>query len=293
MSDTIPRVTIPPTSACQGCAMVLVARHTLDTLGKNTVTVIPASCGAWSGLMWCARGGTQFPSTAAAASGLKRGYDALGRTDINVVVIAGDGGTYDIGLQSLSGAAERRENIIWICQNNQAYMNTGIQRSSATPRWAWTTTTPVGSVKQGKSVWEKDMCEVIEAAGAKYVAKASIAYVSDFKKKIQKAQKITTAERKGLSYIEALNTCPTGWRYSPEMSVQVARLAVQTGIWPLFEVEEGEFKLNYKPKEILPVAEYLKVQGRFRHLKPEQIEEIQERTTNQWDMMIDRSETSN
>lgn len=283
------RVTIPTTAACQGCLMVLIARHTLDTLGKNTAVIIPASCGGWSGLIACPRGSTQFGSAAAAASGLKRGYDAQGRKDINVIIIAGDGGTYDIGLQSLSGAAERRENIIWVCQNNQAYMNTGIQRSGATPRWAWTTTTPVGSVKKGKEVWEKDMSAIMEAAGAAYVAKASVAYVTDFKRKIQKAQRISTVERKGLSYVEALNTCPTGWRFDSEQAIQVARLAVQTGYWPLYEVEEGKFRLTYKPKEILPVAEYLKVQGRFRHLTSEQIEETQGRTTAGWEGKLARA----
>ncbi len=282
------RVTIPTTSACQGCPMVLIARHTLDTIGKNTAVVIPASCGGWSGMMSCARGMTQFPSTAAAATGLKRAYDAMGRKDINVVVIAGDGGTYDIGLQSLSGAAERGENIIWICQNNQAYMNTGIQRSGATPKYAWTTTTPVGNVQKGKQAWQKDIAAILEAHGAPYIAKASVAYVADFKRKVQKAQRISTVERKGLSYIEALNTCPTGWRYDSGLSVRVARIAVQTGTWPLFEVEEGKFRLTYKPKEILPVAEYLKLQGRFGHVSPEQVEEVQKRTTAGWEAMLAR-----
>ncbi|MFQ6075058.1 MAG: thiamine pyrophosphate-dependent enzyme [Candidatus Bathyarchaeia archaeon] len=282
------RVTIPTTAACQGCPMVLIARHTLDTLGRKTAVVIPASCGGWSGMMWVPRGMTQFGSTAAAATGLKRAYDALGKKDINVAVIAGDGGTYDIGLQSLSGATERRENIIWVCQNNQAYMNTGIQRSGATPKYAWTTTTPVGKLRKGKQAWQKDVATILESQGAAYVAKASVAYIADFKRKVRKAQRISTVERKGLSYIEALNTCPTGWRYDSGLSVRVARLAVQTGLWPLYEVEEGRFRLTVRPKEILPVAEYLKVQGRFRHLTENQIEEIQSRTTDGWEGMLAR-----
>jgi len=285
----VQRVAIPPTAACQGCPMVLIARTALDTLGKNTVVTIPASCGGWSGIIGCPRTGTQFPSAAATASGAARALKRFGMNDTNVLVIAGDGGTYDIGNQALSGAVERLEPFIWVCQNNQAYMNTGIQRSGATPRWAWTTTTPVGSVRKGKSVWQKDMCAIVEASGAPYVAKASVAYPRDFVNKIKKAQQVSTVEKKGVSFIEVLNTCPTGWRYDSGLAIRVARLAVQTGIWPLFEVDEGEFKLNYKPKEILPVAEYLKVQGRFRHLSPQQIEAWQERTTKGYEGMLERA----
>jgi len=285
----VERVTVPPTAACQGCPMVLISRIALDTLGQNTVVTIPASCGGWSGLMKAPRASTQFPSAAATASGVARALRKFGMKDTNVLVIAGDGGTYDIGNQALSGACERREPIIWVCQNNQAYMNTGIQRSGATPRWAWTTTTPVGKVRKGKSVWQKDMCAIMEATGAPYVAKASVAYTRDFVNKVKKAQRISTVEKKGLSFIEVLNTCPTGWRYDSGLAIRVARLAVQTGVWPLFEVEEGRFNLTYKPKEILPVAEYLKVQGRFRHLTPEQIEAWQERTTAAWEALLERA----
>ncbi|MBS7638449.1 pyruvate synthase subunit beta [Candidatus Bathyarchaeota archaeon] len=292
MSDvvTVERVTIPPTGACQGCAMVLISRHALDTLGRNSAVIIPASCGAWSGAMLIDRGPTQFPSAAAAASGVARGLKAAGHKNTNVVVIAGDGGTYDIGLQALSGAAERGERIIYICQNNQAYMNTGIQRSGATPRWAWTTTTPIGSVIQGKTVWPKSMPEIMEAHHIPLVATASIHNIPDYKRKIKLAQRLTTEEGKGLSYIEVLNTCPTGWRYSPEKMVTMARLAVETGFWPVYEVVEGKFKLNIKPKTLKPLKEFLQMQGRFRHLTDEQIAEMERWVHERWQRLLERDE---
>jgi len=284
------RASVPPTAACQGCGMVLIARHALDTLGKNTVVVIPASCGGWSGIINAPRVATQFPSAAATAAGAKRALQALG-IKANVLVIAGDGGTYDIGLQALSGACERRDPIIWICQNNEAYMNTGIQRSGATPRWAWTTTTPVGKLYQGKRTWQKDVAKIVEASGAAYVAKASVAFIADYKRKLQKAMKISTEEEKGLSYIELQNTCPTGWRYSPEKMVEIARLGVLTGYWPLYEVEEGKFTLNFKPKELMPFSDYLQAQGRFSHMTKEQLAIAQDRVTENWNAILKRAES--
>jgi pyruvate/2-oxoacid:ferredoxin oxidoreductase beta subunit len=283
------RVSIPPTAACQGCGMVLVARHALDVLGKKTVVVIPASCGGWSGVINAVRVPTQFPSAAASASGAKRALMAAG-IKANVLVIAGDGGTYDIGLQALSGACERREPIIWICQNNEAYMNTGIQRSGATPKWGWTTTTPVGKLTQGKRQWQKDVPRIVEASGAAYVARASVAFIADYKRKLQKAQRISTEEEKGLSFIELQNTCPTGWRYSPEKMVEIARLGVLSGYWPLYEVEDGKFTLNYKPKELVPYADYQKTQGRFSHMTKEQVDISQDRVTANWNAVLKRAE---
>lgn len=284
------RVTVPPTGACQGCAMVLISRHALDTLGRNSVVTIPASCGAWSGAMLIDRGPTQFPSAAAAASGIAAGLRAAGHKDTNVVVIAGDGGTYDIGLQALSGAAERGERIIYICQNNQAYMNTGIQRSGATPRWAWTTTTPVGSVTQGKLVWPKSVPDIMEAHRVPLVATASIHNIPDYRRKIELARKLTTEEGRGLSYLEVLNTCPTGWRYPSEKMIAVARLAVETGFWPVYEVVEGRFKLNMKPRRLKPLKGFFEMQGRFRHLTEEQIEETERGVHSRWRNLLERDE---
>lgn len=219
------------------------------------------------------------------------GYRATGRDDVAVVVIAGDGGTHDIGIQSLSGAAERGDSFVWICQNNEAYMNTGGQRSGATPKWARTTNTPVGSVLKGKQQWGKDMIGIMEAHEIPYIAQASVAYMKDFKRKVEKAVRVSSEEKRGLSYIEVLNTCPTGWGYPEERMIEVARLAVQTGYWPIFEIEDGAFTLNHRPKELKPVVEYLKMQGRFRHLTEEQIAAVQARVTKRWERLLKRVES--
>lgn len=221
---------------------------------------------------------------------MMEGYRATGRDDVVVVVIAGDGGTHDIGLQALSGAAERGDSFIWICQNNEAYMNTGGQRSGATPKWARTTNTPVGSVIQGKQQWGKDMIAIMEAHEIPYIAQASVAHMKDFKRKIEKAVQVSANEKRGLSYIEVLNTCPTGWGYPEDQMINVARLAVQTGYWPIFEIEDGSFTLNHRPEELKPVKEYLDIQGRFRHLEEEQIVMVEERVRKRWDRLLKRAD---
>lgn len=244
----------------------------------------------WTGLTRVPLRSAIFGSAAAAASGVVEGYRATGRDDVTVVVIAGDGGTHDIGLQSLSGAAERGDSFVWICQNNEAYMNTGGQRSGATPKWARTTNTPVGSVIKGKPQWGKDMIAIMEAHEIPYIAQASVSHMKDFKRKIMKAQQITGREKRGLSYIEVLNTCPTGWGYPEDQMIQVARLAVQTCYWPLFEIEEGTFTLNHRPKELKPLREYLEIQGRFRHLTNEQINQVEERVKKKWERLLKRAD---
>jgi len=244
----------------------------------------------WTGLTRVPFRASIFGSAAAMASGVVEGYRATGRDDVAVVVIAGDGGTHDIGLQSLSGAAERGDSFIWICQNNEAYMNTGGQRSGATPKWTRTSNTPVGSVIQGKPQWGKDMIAIMEAHEIPYIAQASVAYMKDFKRKIEKAARVSSGEKRGLSYIEVLNTCPTGWGYPEDQMINVARLAVQTGYWPLFEIEDGKFTLNHKPRELKPAREYLKMQGRFRHLGEEQVKEVEERVMKRWKRLLKRAE---
>jgi len=276
-SEYINRHTVPPTSRCAGCTGPLIARHAFDVLGRDTVWLVVASCGAnWgkrikiSGpLGYCC-----FPSGGAAATGVYRGFRTKGKK-YNIVMFAGDGGTYDIGLQSLSAAAERGENVIWICCNNEAYMLTGVQRSGATPMWANTTTTPVGEFTQGKQRPKKTILGTMQDANAAYIATASMSNISDFKKKVAKAQQISTVEEKGLSFINVLHTCPTGWRYDPSRLIEMSKLAVETNWWPLYEVENQKFRFTYKPKEAKPVSEFLQDQGRFRHLNLNQIEEIQ------------------
>ena len=188
------------------------------------------------------------------------------------MVMAGDGGTFDIGLQSLSGAAERNDDIIYICYDNEAYMNTGIQRSSATPFGAWTTTTP-----ESKARSKKNMIEIMAAHEIPYAATASIAFPDDFAAKLKKAR-----ERKGMRFFHVLAPCPTGWRIPSSWSVKVSRLAVHTNVFPLYEVEDGyRYRITVKSRS-LPVGEYLMLQGRFKHLSDEQLAEAQSRVDRAW-----------
>jgi pyruvate/2-oxoacid:ferredoxin oxidoreductase beta subunit len=263
----------PGHNACQGCGGVLALRYILKGLGKNTVISLPASC-------WSVING-RFPASsilvpvqnvcfevgAGEAAGMAAAYEISGKK-INVLALAGDGGTYDIGLQALSGAAERNDNIIFVCYNNEAYMNTGIQRSGATPFGAQTTTTPTMKLEK-----RKDMMAIVAAHRIPYAATASIAFPEDLIAKVKKASEI-----RGFKYIDVFSSCPTGWRHDPGLSIKVARLAVTSRVWPLYEIEDGEkYTINEMPKQI-PVEEYLKLQGRFQNLTPELTAQIQSNT---------------
>jgi len=262
--------------ACPGCAAGLSMRHALKVLGDETVIVMPASC--WSiiagGLPTTALQvplmHVPFATAAAVASGAKNAFREKGEPDKNVVCWAGDGGTFDIGLQAISGAAERKEDIIYVCYDNEAYMNTGIQRSSATPPGAWTTTTPTGN----PLIFEKkDMFNIIASHNPTYVATTTIAFPDDFYAKFEKAK-----NAKGFRFLHLLSACPPGWRINSEDSVKAMRLAVETGIFVMMEKEgEQEVKVTYKPEEFKPVKEYFKLQGRYKHLDEETINLIQER----------------
>ncbi|MCX7786047.1 MAG: thiamine pyrophosphate-dependent enzyme, partial [candidate division WOR-3 bacterium] len=188
------------------------------------------------------------------------------KKDIHVIAVAGDGGTSDIGLQALSGALERGHKFTYICLDNEAYMNTGIQRSSATPYGAMTTTSPPGKRSIGQSTWKKNMPKIAAAHNIPYVATACPSYPFDLFSKVKKA-KMTN----GPSYLHILSVCPTGWRIPTNLAIEYGRLAVQTGIFPLYEVENGRYKITHKSEPLKPVAEYIKGQGRFRHLKDEDI----------------------
>ena len=283
MTLTIPREEFmsPGHLACQGCGASLAMRLALKGLGQRTIVCIPACCWAVIDgpfphssldipIYHCA-----FETAASSASGVRAGLDMVGDTETAVLAWAGDGGTFDIGLQALSGAAERNDDIIYTCYDNEAYMNTGIQRSSATPVGAWTTTTPVKHYKKER---KKDIIGIMAAHGIPYIATASVAYPEDMVKKFKKAREI-----KGTRFIHVFAPCPAGWKSRPEDSIKLARLAVQTGYFPLFEIENGEkWTLNLKVKERKPIAEYLKLQGRFRHLKEEEIEMIQKEVDERW-----------
>jgi len=269
---------------CPGCGASLSMRYALQALGKKTMVVIPACC-------WATVAGffpstslkvpilhTIFEAAAITASGVKKGLVARGIEDVEVMAWAGDGGTFDIGLQALSGCAERNDDIIYVCYDNEAYMNTGIQRSSATPMLSWTTTTPNPAFKDTP---KKDIMEIMAAHRIPYAATVSPAFPEDFLTKMRKARAI-----KGLRFIHILSSCPPGWKFPSELSVKISRLAVETKIFPLYEIENGrKYILTIQPKG-LPVGEYLKMQGRFSHLTVKDIETIQENVNEEWEMLM-------
>ncbi len=235
---------------------------------------------------------TAFENVAATMSGVETLYQVQRRknkTDkkIKCVAIGGDGGTYDIGIQSLSAAMERGHDLLYICYDNGAYMNTGIQRSGATPLGAATTTTPVGAVIAGKQQQRKDLTRIMIEHHIPYVAQASIHNPIDLSNKIKKGIEIN-----GPAFLNILSPCIPGWRIAPDMAVELAGLGVETCFWPLYEVEDQSYKVNYKPKKKLPVADWLFTQGRFRHLKDHKwshlVEEFQTRVDELWDLLLGR-----
>ncbi len=264
--------------ACPGCALGIVGRLTMKVLGEKTVVTLPASCMSTVTTQYPQMNYTvpsltmSFPASGAFVSGMAAGFKAQGIEDVNVVAFAGDGGTADIGLQSLSGAVEQGQNFIYICYDNEAYMNTGIQRSGLTPLGSTTTTTPAGSCSYGESRVKKNMFEIMMAHRIPYCATASTSYPNDLVKKVEKAK-----NTKGPSFIHVMAPCPTGWGFPSDRTVEIGRLAVECGMWSLMEYENGEVTVNKcageHPK---PVAEYLKAQRRFRHLNEEQIAMISE-----------------
>lgn len=272
--------------ACQGCGGSLAMRYALKALGKDTIVVIPACC--WSVIdgpfpYSCLKTPvfhTAFETAASTASGVSAAMKVKGK-ETTVLAWAGDGGTFDIGIQALSGAVERNNNLIYICYDNEAYMNTGIQRSSATPYGASTTTTPG---KKFKISPKKNMVEIMVAHKIPYTATASVAYPEDFIRKVKKAKEIV-----GTKYIQILAPCPTGWKSDPTKTIEISRLAVESAVYPLYEVENGVYKINRKIKN-KTVKEYMGMQGRFRHLTHEIIDEIQERVDKEWELLLKKEE---
>ena len=287
MKLTIPEreVMQPGHLACQGCGGALAMRYTLKVFGKDTVLTLPACC--WSVIdgpfPYTAVGvplfHTAFETAAIMASGIKAGLDIQGKTSTNVIAWAGDGGTFDIGMAALSGAAERNDDVLYVCYDNEAYMNTGIQRSSATPQGAWTTTTPVKHYKKGR---KKNIVEIMAAHRVPYTATASVGYPEDFIKKLKKAK-----ETKGFKFLHVLAPCPTGWKSEPKYTIKLAKLAVRTNVFPLYEIEDGiKYTQTVKVKERKPITEYFKYQGRFKHLKEEEVEFIQERVDEDYEILL-------
>ncbi|MDD5509883.1 MAG: pyruvate synthase subunit PorB [Dehalococcoidales bacterium] len=287
----------PGHRACVGCAEALAVRQTFKALGRDVIVVNATGCmevvatplphTSWC-LPWIH---TLFENAAAVASGVDSGLKALVRKGrrpdrkISVVAIGGDGATSDIGLQAISGALERWQDFLYVCFDNEAYMNTGIQRSSATPYGASTTTAPAGKKSIGQVTWKKDMPGIAAAHNIPYVATACPSYPFDLMDKVRKG-----ALTPGPAYIHVLSVCPTGWRCAPELAIKVGRLAVETGVFPLYEVENGRYKLTIDVPQLRPVQDYLKLQGRFRHLSEETVKEIQDRVSKDYAKLKEKIE---
>ncbi len=276
--------------ACPGCGGTLTMRYVLKALGRKTVLAIPACC--WSVIdgpvPYSAVGvplfHTAFETAASVSSGIRAGLEMLGDDQTTVVAFAGDGGTFDIGFQALSGAAERNDDFIYVCYDNEAYMNTGIQRSSATPFGAWTTTTPKESPK---SEQKKNIIEALAAHRMPYIATTSVAYPDDLIAKVRKAK-----EFRGTKFIHVFSPCPPGWKFEPEDSIKISRLAIESRVFPLLEIFGGvDYHLSYEPSGI-PVHDYLRTQGRFKHLKEKDIELIQKNVDEEWERLISRVKDS-
>lgn len=280
---------LPGHRACAGCGPALALRHVLKVLGKNTILVIPAGC-------WAVLAGiypktmfkvaiylTTFASAAAEACAIRHALDLGGKKNTHVVVWAGDGATYDIGLSALSAAAARNENIIYICNDNEAYMNTGNQCSSATPLGAWSTTTPEGGLK---ATSKKDIVEIIMAHHeVPYIATCAIGnyrMLRDFYGKIEKAAQIT-----GFRFIHILGPCVPGWRYQSSKTVEIARLAVESCYFPLLEILDGKCALSYVPRKKVPLVKFLEQQGRFEFMKDEDIKKLQEEIDIKWEKFLE------
>ena len=283
---------------CAGCGASVIVRNVLRAIGDDKEVVVGCATGclevstsvypfsAWRASFIH----SAFENAAATVSGVEAAYKAMKRRgkvekDFKFVTFGGDGGTYDIGFQSLSGAMERGHNMVYVCYDNGAYMNTGIQRSSATPKYADTTTSPAGTVVPGKQQFRKDLTAVMAAHNIPYVAQAAPSAWKDLHEKSRKAFDV-----EGPAFLNVLSVCPRGWRSETEDGMEITQLAVETCWWPLFEVVNGEWKLSYKPKKKKPVAEFLELQGRFKHMfkkgNEHMIQEVQDNVDASWKRLL-------
>ncbi|MEM4500246.1 MAG: thiamine pyrophosphate-dependent enzyme [Candidatus Woesearchaeota archaeon] len=271
---------------CPGCGAAISVKIAMKVAGDNTIVCAATGCLEVSTTIFPYTSWNvsfihnAFENAAATMSGVVNAYKVLKKKgkiqkDFKFVVFAGDGGTYDIGLQSLSGALERGDEFVYILYDNEAYMNTGVQRSSSTPIGAYTTTTPIGNVKRGKEQNRKDIMEIVVSHNIPYVAQASIAYFADYIRKLEKAFSV-----KGPAFINVISPCPLGWGFESSLTIEMARLAVETNFWPLYEVESGKYILNYEPKNRLPITDWIKHQHRFKHLLLPENKEILEKLQN-------------
>ncbi len=281
-----PELMYPGHAACPGCGPALAMRLLLKGLGPRTILSIPACC--WTVIA------TPFPTTAlgvavldnpiestgASISGLRAAADALHLDDVTVVGFAGDGGTADIGLQALSGMLERRTDAIFVMYDNEGYMNTGVQRSGATPKGAWTTTTPVEGERRGKREPKKEILSIVLAHHPAYAATVNPAFPEDFVQKAAKARAI-----RGPRFLHALAPCPPGWRFSSEETIALGRLATETGLFPLYEVEDGVYRITRRLGVLRPVSEYVRRQGRFRHWTEGEVEALGREARAGWEAL--------
>lgn len=280
----------PGNMSCPGCGASIAMNLALKALGQETILVIPACC-------WAIIAGphpisslkvpilhSAFASAAVTASGVRAGLDMKGDTRTTVVAWAGDGGTFDIGIQSLSGAAERNDDIVFVCYDNEAYMNTGVQRSSSTPYGTRTTTTPGQGWKRTR---KKNIMEIMAAHRIPYAATANIAYPEDLVAKFKKAKSI----KGGTRFIHVYASCTTGWGAPSEHAVKISRLATRANIFPLYEIEDGiRYIMNHEGD--LPIDDYMKIQGRFKHLTLEDYKEIQKEVDRDYALLTSRAECS-
>jgi pyruvate/2-oxoacid:ferredoxin oxidoreductase beta subunit len=268
--------------ACPGCGVAIAVKNIMKILGPETIVYVPASCLVVFGAQYPTSAFdvpyffTAFENTGAVTTGIRAAMRRRGKKAL-VVGLAGDGGTFDIGLQALSGAADRDEDILYVCLDNEAYMNTGIQMSGATPFGAWTTTSPAGKAVKGKRRFKKDIDHIVAAHDPPYMATLSIAHYNDFVRKVDKAK-----NTQGFRFLHVLTPCVPGWRSEASKTMEIAKLAVETGMWTLFEAEKGEASLTYKPAKMLPVTDYLKVQGRFAHMTVDDINALQKWLCMKW-----------
>lgn len=283
---------MPGTRTCAGCGLPIAYRYILKALGPKTIVTLPACCltilhGIYPKTPIAINAvNNTFAGTAASAAGLAAGLKATGQDDFTVLAMAGDGGTYDMGIQGLSGAAERETDFIYVCYDNEAYMNTGVQRSSATPTGAYTTTTPIIPKEQPK----KDFIRIMEAHHPAYLATTCSSYPGDLYNKFVKAKEI-----KGTRFIHLAIPCPAGWGYPTKDTVKIGRLAVETGVVTLYEVEHGELRLTGKTLSIArsgrkkPVEGYLQLQGRFKKMRPDQVRAFQRQIDERWEQLLQRA----
>ena len=283
-----PNLLRPGHAACAGCGLSVAMKLVLQAMGPRTITVIVPSCeGSIGGVYPNTSYGvptfhSAFEIAAPTAAGIANALKIQGKDDIQVLAFAGDGGTFDIGLQSLSGVAKNNDDIIYVCLDNEGYMNTGIQVSSSTPSFAWTGTTPKGNPRR-----KKNIMEIMAAHYNPYSATATIGFPRDLQKKITQAKGI-----RGTKFIHLLSPCPTGWRMASDISPEVSILAVETNIFPLYEIEDGvRYTINHEPRR-LPVEEYLSKQGRFRHVKEAEIKRIQKDADDEWNKLKWRADHS-